>query len=137
MSERAEDRRKPHPTDAHVGMRVRMRRKLMGVSQERLAEALDLTFQQVQKGTNRISASKLFEAAKFLEVEIGYFFEGLSRVSSDGYAVPPGEAYAQTFFMTHEGVEMASLFPLLSARQRRHKLELASTFDEECPSPVH
>ena len=140
MSERAEDRRKPHPTDAHVGMRVRMRRKLMVVSQERLAEALDLTFQQVQKyekGTNRISASKLFEAAKFLEVEIGYFFEGLSRVSSDGYAVPPGEAYAQTFFMTHEGVEMASLFPRLSARQRRQMLELARTFVEECPSPGH
>ena len=53
------------------------------------------------------------------------------------YAVPPGEAYAQTFFMTHEGVEMASLFPRLSARQRRQMLELARTFVEECPSPGH
>ncbi|WP_296815118.1 helix-turn-helix transcriptional regulator [Brevundimonas sp.] len=136
MSERAEDRRKPHPTDAHVGMRVRMRRKLMGVSQERLAEALDLTFQQVQKyekGTNRISASKLFEAAKFLDVEIGYFFEGLSREASEGMSEPPGEPFAQSFFMTHEGVEFASLFPQLSPRQRRHLVELARTFVEECP----
>lgn len=113
-----------------------MRRKLMGVSQERLAEALDLTFQQVQKyekGTNRISASKLFEAAKFLEVEIGYFFEGLSRGPGDGLSEPAGERFAQTFFMTHEGVEMASLFPRLSARQRKQLLELARTFIDECP----
>ena len=130
----------PDPIDVYVGSRLRAERLKRRLSQAALAEALDLTFQQVQKyekGTNRISASKLFEAAKFLEVEIGYFFEGLSRVSSDGYAVPPGEAYAQTFFMTHEGVEMASLFPRLSARQRRQMLELARTFVEECPSPGH
>ena len=116
-------------------MRVRMRRKLMGVSQERLAEALDLTFQQVQKyekGTNRISASKLFEAAKFLEVEIGYFFEGLSRGADEGLSEPPGQSYAQAFFMTHEGVEMATLFPALTARQRKQLVELARTFVDEC-----
>ena len=130
----------PQADDITVGSNIRRIRTMRRMSQEALGEKLGVTFQQVQKyekGTNRISASKLFEAAKFLEVEIGYFFEGLSRVSSDGYAVPPGEAYAQTFFMTHEGVEMASLFPRLSARQRRQMLELARTFVEECPSPGH
>ena len=61
--------RSPNPIDLHVGGRIRMRRKVLGVSQERLAEALGLTFQQVQKyerGSNRVSASKLYEIARFL-----------------------------------------------------------------------
>lgn len=131
MPDRESAGRKPHPTDAHVGMRVRMRRKLLGLSQERLAEALDLTFQQVQKyekGTNRISASKLFETARFLGVDIGYFFEGLNREAADGMEEPAGEPYAQEFIMTHEGVELASLFPRLTPRQRRQVLELVRTF---------
>ena len=65
----AESSKSPNPVDLHVGGRVRMRRKMLGISQERLAEALGLTFQQVQKyerGANRISASKLYEIARFL-----------------------------------------------------------------------
>ena len=69
MSEETEGRR-PNPVDLHVGGRVRMRRKLLGVSQEQLADSLGLTFQQVQKyerGANRVSASKLYEIAKTLQ----------------------------------------------------------------------
>ena len=71
---------RPHPIDLHVGKRMRQRRTLLGLSQERLAEALGLTFQQVQKyerGANRVSASRLYELGRVLEVPIGYFFEEL------------------------------------------------------------
>ena len=66
--------------DAHVGRRIRLRRTLLGMSQERLAEALGLTFQQVQKyekGVNRVGASRLFDLARVLEVPIGYFFDDM------------------------------------------------------------
>lgn len=72
----------PHPVDVHVGKRLRMRRKSLGMSQERLGSLLGLTFQQVQKyenGSNRISASKLFDTAKALQSSIHYFFEGLAN----------------------------------------------------------
>lgn len=70
----------PNPIDVHVGQRVRLRRRMLGMSQERLAAQLGLTFQQVQKyerGTNRISASKLFEIGRTLNVVVGFFYEGL------------------------------------------------------------
>src|SRR3954452_5745259 len=70
----------PHPVDRHVGLRIRMRRKEMGVSQERLAEALGITFQQVQKyerGANRVSASKLWDIAGALRTPVSYFYDGL------------------------------------------------------------
>ena len=85
----------PNPIDIHVGRRVRLRRKERGISQERLAEGLCLTFQQVQKyerGANRVSASKLYEMARVLRVSIGYFFEGL-----DDPASPLGDNYASAY----------------------------------------
>jgi transcriptional regulator with XRE-family HTH domain len=74
--------RKPHPVDAHVGKRIRMRRSLLGVTQEKLAESVGLTFQQIQKyerGTNRVSASRLFQFSKILDVPISYFYEEFSE----------------------------------------------------------
>ena len=68
----------PHPVDVHVGGRVRLRRTLLGMSQERLGEALGLTFQQVQKnerGFNRIGSSRLYQLSRILDVPVGYFFE--------------------------------------------------------------
>lgn len=70
----------PHPVDVHVGSRVRQRRTLLGMSQETVADALDLTFQQHQKyekGTNRISASRLFELSQILDVPVSFFYEDL------------------------------------------------------------
>src|SRR4028118_2396962 len=76
-SDRPDREHRPSPIDVHVGGRVRLRRTLMGMSQERLGEALGLTFQQVQKyerGVNRIGASRLFDLARVLDVPIGVFF---------------------------------------------------------------
>jgi transcriptional regulator with XRE-family HTH domain len=81
----------PSPIDVHVGQRVRLRRNIMGLSQQRLAQGLGITFQQVQKyerGANRISASKLYEIARIIQVPIGFFFEGL-----DDPASPAGYTY--------------------------------------------
>jgi transcriptional regulator with XRE-family HTH domain len=72
---------KPNPIDIHVGSRVRLRRTLLGMSQEKLGEAIGLTFQQVQKyerGANRIGASRLFDLARVLDVPVAYFFEEMS-----------------------------------------------------------
>lgn len=75
----------PDPVDIHVGARLRTRRTLLGMSQEKLAEAIGLTFQQVQKyemGKNRISASRLYQFAQILDVSISYFFEGYEQANS-------------------------------------------------------
>lgn len=72
---------RPNPIDVHVGARVRLRRTLMGMSQEKLGELLGLTFQQVQKyerGANRIGASRLFDLSRVLDVPVSYFFEEMS-----------------------------------------------------------
>ncbi|MBN8551558.1 MAG: helix-turn-helix transcriptional regulator [Caulobacterales bacterium] len=135
MASDAANERKPNPIDIHVGSRVRMRRKLMGVSQEKLAEALGLTFQQVQKyerGVNRVSASKLFETSKFLDVDVSYFFDGLAnRDPASGFAESESERYTHEFLMTTEGVELASLFPRLASKQRRRILELVRTLADD------
>lgn len=71
--------------DAHVGKRLRLRRTMMGLSQEALARAVGITFQQVQKyekGTNAMNANRLYEFAKFMQVPISYFFEGLEQAGS-------------------------------------------------------
>lgn len=78
--ERAEREHRPSPIDVHVGSRVRLRRTLLGMSQEKLGEALGLTFQQVQKyerGVNRIGASRLFDLSRVLDVPIGFFFDDM------------------------------------------------------------
>ena len=75
----------PHPVDIHVGGRVRLRRTLLGMSQEKLGEALDLTFQQVQKyerGTNRISSSRLYHLSLIFGVPVSDYFEGLEKKAS-------------------------------------------------------
>jgi transcriptional regulator with XRE-family HTH domain len=80
----------PHPVDVHVGHRLRQRRVAVGLTQDRLARAVGITFQQVQKyerGTNRIVASRLFELARVLEVPVQYFFDGLE-------GLPDGESAA-------------------------------------------
>src|SRR6187401_2258884 len=81
--------KKPNPVDQHVGSRVRLRRMLLGMSQERLGESLGLTFQQVQKyekGVNRIGASRLLHIAGILDVSIAFFFEGLPGLRAGGFS---------------------------------------------------
>jgi transcriptional regulator with XRE-family HTH domain len=129
--------RRPNPIDLHVGSRVRMRRKLLRISQEKLAEGLELTFQQVQKyerGANRISASKLFEIAKALSTPVAYFFEGLNAPAhSDvmGFAESGSDQFVHDFLMTSEGMELATLFPKIpKGRVRRRLLDLVRAMGE-------
>ena len=142
MTATLEQDRHPNPIDLHVGARIRMRRKLLGISQEKLAEGLGLTFQQVQKyerGANRVSASKLYEIARSLQSSVAYFFEGLADPTE-------GETSAQTnqgqfvhdFLMTTEGLELAGLFPKINKpKVRRRVLDLVrSMADEETAEPT-
>ena len=114
-------KKQPSSIDAHVGSRVRLRRMLIGMSQEKLGELLGLTFQQVQKyekGSNRISASKLWQVAQFFRVGPGYFFEGLADTRA-GLAEGEGNAYAHDYPSTRHTIEIGRLAPRLStARQR-------------------
>ncbi len=115
-----------------------MRRRMLGVSQERLAEALGLTFQQVQKyerGANRVSASKLYDIARFLSVPIAYFFEGLTDPTAAGASVREeggSEQLVHDFLMTAEGLELAATFPKIRRpRLRRRLLDLVRTLVED------
>ena len=87
---------RPNPVDIHVGGRVRLRRTMLGMSQEKLGEAIGLTFQQVQKyerGTNRIGSSRLFELGKVLDVPITFFFEDMAPAAANvGRKAPAGMA---------------------------------------------
>jgi transcriptional regulator with XRE-family HTH domain len=91
-------KKRPNPTDTHVGYRVRMRRLMLDMSQTKLADALGLTFQQVQKyekGTNRIGASRLLSISQNLRVPVSFFFEGAPRLSGPGIknGAPPSPSY--------------------------------------------
>jgi transcriptional regulator with XRE-family HTH domain len=107
-------RRDPNYIDVHVGSRIRMRRQLINMSQERLGELLGITFQQVQKyekGANRISASRMFFTAKTMGVPVQFFFEGLpggegDAVLREGIAT---DEYTSAL-MTTEGVQLAKAF---------------------------
>ncbi len=100
----------PNPIDLHVGFRIRLRRKALGITQEKLAEALGLTFQQVQKyerAANRVSASKLWEVAQALSTSVGFFYEGLDKGDGDALALPtPSPA---ELMLSADGVELARL----------------------------
>ncbi|MBL8771243.1 MAG: helix-turn-helix domain-containing protein [Phenylobacterium sp.] len=121
----------PHPVDRHVGLRIRMRRKEMGVSQERLAESLGITFQQVQKyerGANRVSASKLWEIAAALRTPVAYFYDGLG----DQETLAAQRDAAQEFMCSSEGMELMAAFPRIAEPAVRRKIvELVRVVAEE------
>ena len=125
----------PNPVDRHVGLRIRMRRKELGVSQEKLAESIGLTFQQVQKyerAANRVSASKLWEMARALDTSVAYFYEGLAEGSAARGANGPSRETVQDFLLTPEGMELAQTFPRISQpRVRRKILELVRIMSDD------
>jgi transcriptional regulator with XRE-family HTH domain len=114
--------RRANPMDVHVGGRVRMRRMLLGMSQEKLGEQLGLTFQQVQKyekGVNRIGASRLFEMAKVLGVPVQFFYDEApfgvgGALAAPGFADRPGDSYVVDFLSTREGLELNKAFSRIS-----------------------
>jgi transcriptional regulator with XRE-family HTH domain len=128
--------RKPNPMDAHVGTRVRLRRMLLGMSQEKLGEHLGLTFQQVQKyekGVNRIGASRLFDLSRVLGVPVQFFYDEapqdvLDISHSPGFAERPAESYVLEFLSTRDGLELNKAFvKITDPRVRRSVVELVRT----------
>jgi len=113
----------PNPVDRHVGLRIRMRRRELGFSQERLADAIGLTFQQVQKyerAANRVSASKLWEMSRALSTPISYFYGGLDDAAEPLMRAARDEV--QEFLMTPEGIELASSYMAIPRGQVRRKI---------------
>lgn len=122
------DQPNPHPTDLYVGSRIRFRRRTLKISQEKLAESLGLTFQQIQKyerGANRVSASKLQEIASSLTTSVGYFFEGLPGAGNIGKAKQDSADALTRFLASAENLELVTILPKLSPAVRRHLLGLA------------
>jgi transcriptional regulator with XRE-family HTH domain len=130
----------PNPIDRHVGSKVRLRRMLIGMSQEKLGEALGLTFQQVQKyekGTNRIGASRLQQIAQILNVPVEFFFEDaphavLPNQPVMGFSEAPSTAYISDFLSTSEGVQLMKAFvSIRDAKVRRKLVELVNAIAGE------
>jgi transcriptional regulator with XRE-family HTH domain len=123
--------RRANPLDVHVGSRVRLRRMLLGMSQEKLGEHLGLTFQQVQKyekGVNRIGASRLFDLAKVLGVPVQFFYDEApsgaqgSGAAVAGFAEQPDESYVVEFLGTREGLELNKAFARISDPKVRRSI---------------
>jgi transcriptional regulator with XRE-family HTH domain len=117
----------PNPTDKHVGSRVRMRRMMLGMSQEKLGDALSLTFQQVQKyekGTNRIGASRLQQIAHFLQVPVSFFFEGAPDLAagSAGMTGAPSPSYVSDFLATSDGLALTKAFMRIQDSKLRRRI---------------
>lgn len=138
MSEGAsQSGKRPNPTDVYVGSRVRMRRKMLGLSQEKLGEKLGITFQQIQKyekGTNRVGASRLQAMATALEVPVSYFFPDAVASQGDGLQ-EEGATFMMDFLSTTEGLELSRAFVRIrDAKVRRKVLELVRALGDGTPS---
>jgi transcriptional regulator with XRE-family HTH domain len=117
--------------DLHVGKRLRRRRRLLGLTQQQLAESVGIRFQQIQKyecGANRVSASRLFELAEALDVPVQYFYEGLSRrdesANEDTYL-------AADVLSQKETVDLIRAYYRLGERPRKRLLELAKSLEPD------
>ena len=130
---------KPNPIDVQVGSRVRLRRNMLGLSQEKLGTAIGLTFQQVQKyerGANRIGASRLHELSRVLDVPVSFFFDDMDPVRAPaipgGFAEPPAEAFDSDPMRRRETVELVdAYYAVEDAAVRRRLLDLARALAAE------
>jgi transcriptional regulator with XRE-family HTH domain len=120
----------PNPIDKHVGSRVRMRRMMLGMSQEKLGDALALTFQQVQKyekGTNRIGASRLQQISLILQVPVAFFFEGAPHLAdgtmiADSTETAPSPTYVSDFLATSDGLSLTKAFMRIPDPKLRRRI---------------
>jgi transcriptional regulator with XRE-family HTH domain len=126
-------KKQANPIDIQVGNRVRIRRMLIGMSQERLGDLLGLTFQQVQKyekGVNRIGAGRLFEMARILNVPVDFFYEGMNSTqpgAGEGEGAPVME-----FVSSGEGMQLSLAFmKIKDAKVRKRVLDLVKSLAEE------
>lgn len=122
----------PNPIDKHVGARVRMRRMMVGMSQEKLGEHLGITFQQIQKyekGTNRIGASRLQQISTTLGVPVAFFFEGAptGAPEGEGFGEAHSPAYVSDFLATSDGLALTRNFMRIpDSRVRRRIVDLVA-----------
>jgi transcriptional regulator with XRE-family HTH domain len=124
----------PHPVDVHVGKRIRHRRWLVGVTQQQLAEKVGIKFQQIQKyetGANRVSASRLWDIAESLEVDVSFFFAGME--STDADAAPQGaeQSAVPTDLLTDkEALDLVRSYYSIPEEQRRRLFDLARVLSD-------
>jgi transcriptional regulator with XRE-family HTH domain len=117
-----------NPVDKHVGSRVRMRRKMLGMTQGTLGDGLGITFQQVQKyenGANRIGAGRLQHISHILEVPVPFFFEGAPHLAgqpNNGSGEAPSPAYVFEFLATTDGLSLTKAFMLIKERRLRRRI---------------
>ncbi|MBZ0124423.1 MAG: helix-turn-helix domain-containing protein [Roseovarius sp.] len=120
----------PHPVDVHVGKRIRHRRWLAGMTQQQLAQSVGIKFQQIQKyetGANRVSASRLWDIADALDVDVSFFFEGLApeeTVEGDARAVP------DDILGDKEALELIRSYYAIPEAQRRRLFDLARVLSD-------
>jgi transcriptional regulator with XRE-family HTH domain len=117
----------PNPVDKYVGSRVRMRRIMLGMSQEKLGEALGLTFQQVQKyekGTNRVGASRIQQISEILQVPVSFLFEGgpSGTITGEGFSEGTSPAYVSDFLATSEGLALTRAFTRITDAKLRRSI---------------
>ena len=117
----------PNPVDKYVGSRVRMRRIMLGMSQEKLGLALGLTFQQVQKyekGTNRVGASRIQQISEILEVPVSFLFDGgpSGRPNGEGFGEAASPAYISDFLATSEGLALTRAFTRIGEPKLRRSI---------------
>jgi transcriptional regulator with XRE-family HTH domain len=117
----------PNPVDKYVGSRIRMRRIMLGMSQEKLGESLGLTFQQIQKyekGTNRVGASRLQQISEILQVPVSFLFEGGpgGSINANGLSEAPSPAYVSDFLATSEGLALTRAFTRISDSKLRRSI---------------
>jgi transcriptional regulator with XRE-family HTH domain len=129
-------KKQANPIDVQVGNRVRIRRMLIGMSQERLGDLLGLTFQQVQKyekGVNRIGAGRLYEVSRILNVPVDFFYEGLNAMNQPGLGEPGVNAPpVMEFVSSGEGLQLSLAFmKIKDAKVRKRVLDLVKSLAEE------
>ncbi len=131
------NKKSPNPIDRHVGSRVRMRRMMISMSQEKLGDQLGITFQQIQKyekGTNRIGASRLHQIAIVLGVPVAFFFEGapIPEGTAKGLGESPSPAYVSDFLATSDGLALTKAFMKVSdPKVRRRIVDLVEAIASE------
>lgn len=120
-----------HEVDVHVGKRIRQRRWLTGMTQQRLAELVGIKFQQIQKyetGANRVSASRLWDIADALEVQVSFFFDGLR--SDDAQATPDEQGTPLDLLGDKEAMDLVRSYYAIPENQRRRLFELARVLSD-------
>lgn len=131
------NKKSPNPVDIHVGARIRLRRNMIGLSQEKLGESLGITFQQIQKyekGMNRVGASRLQAIANILNVPVTFFFDDMPGQSDKprGFDEENETTYVVGFLNSSEGIQLARAFAKIGdAKIRRKVLDLVRTLGQE------